>query len=224
VSSSLLHQLAGGLDPRALDSLGAQVGAEPVQTERAVQAALPLLLGALERNSASPQGEQALLGALRRDHDGSALDDVGAFFGVPATGSDLRSLDHIFGGRRAPVENAVARASGLGSSQVVQLLAQLAPVVLAALTRSRDAGGGAPSAGRPGSTSGGLGDLLGGALGQMQGSNPGLGGLLGGLLDSDGDGSITDDLLERGLGGGRAPGGAGGGLGDLLGSLLGGRR
>lgn len=226
--NDLLGLLAGGLDQKALGNLGAQIGASPQQTGRAVEAALPLLLGALQRNAASPQGASALLGALSRDHDGSVLDDVAGFFGKQATGSDVRSLDHIFGGKRAPVENAVSRASGLSGAQVMQLLAQLAPLVLGALGKLT--GGGAARAprgglgdlvsGAAGRGGGGLGDLLGGALGQMQGSNPGLGGLLGGLLDADGDGSVVDDLLEKGLGGG----GAGGGLGGLLGGLLGGKR
>lgn len=229
--NDLLGLLAGGLDQKALGNLGAQIGASPQQTGRAVEAALPLLLGALQRNAASPQGASALLGALSRDHDGSVLDDVAGFFGKQATGSDVRSLDHIFGGKRAPVENAVSRASGLSGAQVMQLLAQLAPLVLGALGRLTGGGGArAPRGGGLGdlmgggsARGGGLGDLLGGALGQMQGSNPGLGGLLGGLLDSDGDGSVVDDLLEKGLGGGSG-GGAGGGLGGLLGGLLGGKR
>jgi hypothetical protein len=214
----LLDMLAGGLDQRSLQTLGAQIGATPQQTGRAVEVALPMLLGALQRNATSPTGAAALRGALERDHDGSVLDDVAGFFNRPPTGSDVRSLDHIFGGRRAPVETAVSKATGLGSAQVMQLLAQLAPLVLGALARARGSAGAA--AGRSG---GGLGDLLGGALGQMQGSNPGLGGLLGGLLDADGDGSVADDLLEGALGGGKG-GGAGGGLGGLLGGLLGGRR
>jgi len=216
--SSILDLLGSGLDERALGQLGAQIGATRAQTQRAVETSLPLLMGALQRNATAPDGASALAGALDRDHDGSILDDVAGFFGKSATNSDLRSLDHIFGGRRGSIENAVARSSGLDGGQVMQLLAQLAPLVLGALARARGAAAGARA-----DSGGGLGDLLGGAMGRMQDSNPGLGGLLGGLLDSDGDGSIVDDLLEKGLGGGDRSG-AGGGLGGLLGGLLGGGR
>jgi hypothetical protein len=227
--SSLLDVLAGGLDQRALDRLSSQIGASPPEPERAVAPALPLLVGALQRNASSPDGANALLGALERDHDGSVVDDVPGFFSRPPTNADARSVDHIFGQRRAPVENAVSRASGLASPQVMQLLAQLAPLILAALSRARASRSPAPSPSAPSANRadpGGLGDVLGGALGRMQGSNPGLGGLLGGLLDSDGDGSIVDDLIEKGLGRGGAGGSgrSGGGLGDILGGLLGGRR
>jgi len=200
--SSLLELLSGSIDSRALGQLGAQIGATPQQTGAAVQAALPALLGALQRNAASPTGASALAGALDRNHDGSVLDDVVGFFSKPATGSDLRSLGHIFGDRHDAVAGAVSRASGLDGSQVTQLLAQLAPLILGALARVRQ---NAPaSAGA--SPGGGLGDLLGTAMGQLQGSGSGLGGLLGGLLGSSGGG------------------GAGGGLGDLLGGLLGDKR
>jgi len=218
--SGLLDLITGSIDSRSLGQLGRQIGTSPQETGNAVQAALPVLLGALQRNAASSGGASALAAALDRDHDGSVLDDVSGFFGRPATGSDERSLDHIFGGRRATVESALSRASGLGGSQITQLLAQLAPLVLGALARARTTPAGASAGTAAGG--GGLGDLLGGAMGQLHSSHSGLGGMLGGLLDADGDGSIADDILGKAFGGG---GGSGsGGLGGLLGGLLGGKR
>ncbi len=222
--ASILDLIGSQLDTGTIARLGAQVGATPQQAATAVETALPALLGALQRNVSSPQGASSLLGALDRDHDGSILDDVAGFFGQGPSQSNLRSLDHIFGGKRPTVEAAVAKRSGLDGGQVMKLLAMLAPLVLGALGRARQTSGGRSSSG------GGLGDLLGGALGQMQQQQPGLGGLLGGLLDADGDGSMLDDLLEKGFGGGpsgggtAAGGGLGGALGGLLGGLLGGKR
>lgn len=209
--TDILDLLTEKLDPRTIQTLSRQIGAAPQQTQAAVETALPLLLGALQRNAAAPQGAASLLGALDRDHDGSVLENVAGFFGQAATGADVRSVEHIFGARKGGVESAVARASGLDSGQVLQLLAQLAPLLLGLLGRARKS---------TGADAGGLGDLLGGAMGRMQQANPGLGGLLGGLLDADGDGSAVDDLLGKAMGGG----GTGGGLGGLLGGLLGGKR
>jgi hypothetical protein len=220
--SSILELIGQQLDAGTLQQMGRRIGATPQQTAAAVEAALPTMLGALQRNAASPDGAASLLGALDRDHDGSILDDLAGFLGQGPSATDVRSLDHIFGGRRGTVESAVSRRSGLDSGQVMQLLAMLAPLVLGALGRARQT-----SPGSGGGMGGGLGDLLGGALGQLQQKQPGLGGMLGGLLDSDGDGSMLDDLLEKGLGGGRQPSAGGdlaGGLGGLLGGLLGGKR
>lgn len=231
--ATLLDDLAAQLTPQTIERMSAQIGAPPQQTASAIETALPILLGQLQRNAASPQGANALLAALDRDHDGSILDDLAGFLGSGPTQADARSLDHIFAGRRGTVESAVSRRSGLDGAQVVRLLAMLAPVLLGILSRQRSAGGGAGVPGgtaRSGSGSGSgniLGDLLNGALGRMQERQPGLGGMLGGLLDADGDGSIVDDLLEMGLGGGARRGGtreASDPLGDLLGGLLRGRR
>ena len=231
--SSILDLLGSQLDASTLSRLGNQVGATPEQTSAAVSAALPALLGALQRNSSTPQGEAALGAALDRDHDGSVLNDLGSLLGGGPSSSDVRSLDHIFGQRRGNVEDAVANRGGLDRAQAMRLLAMLAPLVLGALSRARQRGGasssGAGAGGMGGGgTGGGLGDILGGALGQMRqgGGGGGLGGILGGMLDRDGDGSFLDDLLGGGgqpSGGqqrGRAGEGDGGGiLGDLLGGL-----
>ena len=243
--SSILDLLGSQLDASTLARLGSQVGATPEQTSAAVSAALPALLGALHRNSSTPQGAAALGSALDRDHDGSILDNLGSLLGGGPSDSHVRSLDHIFGQRRGNVEDAVASRSGLDRGQVMQILAMLAPLVLGALSRARQRGG-APGGGGTGgggtgagSTGGGLGDILGAALGQLRqggggggGLGGGLGSILGGMLDRNHDGSFLDDLLGGGepSGGqqrGRAEEGeAGGGgiLGDLLNGLGGQRR
>lgn len=225
--SSILDLLGSQLDASTLARLGDQVGATPEQTSAAVSAALPALLGQLQRNSSTPQGAAALGSALDRDHDGSILDNLGSLLGGGPSDSHVRSLDHIFGQRRGTVEDAVASRSGLDRGQVMQLLAMLAPLVLGALSRARQRGG-ASSGGAGANPGGGLGDILGGALGQMRqgGGGGGLGSILGGLLDRDGDGSFLDDLLG---GGGQPRSGAaadsgGGILGDLLGGLGGPKR
>jgi hypothetical protein len=238
--SSILDLLGSQLDASTLARLGSQVGATPEQTSAAVSAALPALLGALHRNSSTPQGEAALGSALDRDHDGSILDNLGSLLGGGPSDSHVRSLDHIFGQRRGNVEEAVASRSGLDRGQVMQLLAMLAPLVLGALSRARQRGGQSSGSGTGSGagTGGGLGDILGGALGQLRqgsggggGLGGGLGSILGGMLDRNHDGSFLDDLL----GGGQPSGGqqrgraeegeAGGGiLGDLLGGLGGQRR
>jgi len=231
--SSILDVLGSQLDASTLARLGDQVGATPEQTSAAVSAALPALLGALQRNSATPQGEAALGSALDRDHDGSILDNLGSLLGGGPSPSHVRSLDHIFRDKRGRVEDVVAQRSGLDSGQVMKLLAMLAPLVLGALSRARQRSGPAAQSGGGG---GGLGDLLGAALGGLRqqpgaagggGLGGGLGSILGGMLDRDGDGSFLDDLLGGGGGGGQRrdreeEGEAGGG--DILGDLLGGGR
>ena len=58
-------------------SITQSIGPDPAQTQQAISAALPTLLGALARNASTPQGEQQLHQALVSDHDGSILDQDG---------------------------------------------------------------------------------------------------------------------------------------------------
>ena len=67
--SSLLDLVTGTLDSSTIQQLGSRIGASPEQTGAAVNAAVPLLLGALHQNSNSATGALALLGALDRHPD-----------------------------------------------------------------------------------------------------------------------------------------------------------
>ena len=189
----------------ALRQLSQTIGADEQQTRQAALAALPLMLGQLQRNASTPQGAQALAGALDRDHDGGLLDNLGPLLGMLGGGAAAggaapasRALDaggilgHIFGGRQPAVEEGVARASGLDRGQVMRLLMMLAPIVMSALARQRRQGG-ADAAQLP--------DLLGSAAQDAQRQAPGgLMGALSGLLDRDGDGNMLDDLAGGLLG------------------------
>lgn len=79
--STLFDQIQQELNSETIAQMADQIGASPAQTKAAVSAAVPMLLGGLARNSATPQGASGLLGALERDHDGSLLDDLGGMLG-----------------------------------------------------------------------------------------------------------------------------------------------
>jgi hypothetical protein len=184
---SLTDMLSQSLQGGALDRLGAQLGTDPQTTSAAVSAALPMLVGALARNSSTDDGAQALSTALSRDHDGSVLDDVGGFLAAGGSGTaGAGILRHLFGGRQAAIEQAVARSSGIDGAAAGQLLTMLAPIVMGALTRSaRQQGGLDPSV---------LAGMLGGEQASLSQRAPDAMGMLGQLLDSNRDGSIVDDL------------------------------
>ncbi len=197
--SSLLDMLAQqlGSDQR-LSKLGGRLGADAGATKTAVGAALPVLLGALARNSAQPQGADGLDRALGK-HDGSVLDDLDGFLDRPDVDDGDGILGHVLGPKRNAVEAGVGRASGLDPSMVAKLLPILAPVVMGALGRQKR---------QQGLDAGGLAGLLGTEQQRMERSNPAMG-MLGSLLDQDDDGNVMDDIANMGKG--------------LLGGLFGGR-
>jgi hypothetical protein len=184
----LIQQQLGG---EAVREMSRQVGADENATRTALGAALPVLLGALSRNTSSGGGAEALLGALRRDHDGSVLDDVAGFLGRGATPDGAAILGHVLGGRQSRVEQSIAGSTGLDAAQVAKLLAMAAPLVLGALGRQQR------SAGMDAS---GLAGLLGGERQRLEQRAPAVQGLLGSLLDSDGDGDVDAGDVIKGLG------------------------
>lgn len=200
-----------------LRQLSQAIGADPQQTQTAAMAALPLLLGQMQRNAGTPQGAQALNHALERDHDGGLLDNLGGLLGGAAGGGALGALGgllggavgggqpasratngagilgHVFGQRQEPAAEGVARASGLDRSQALRLMVMLAPLVMAWLGRQKRQQNAGP---------GDLTGILGGATQQTRQQAPsGIMGVLSGLLDRDGDGNPLDDLM--GMAGGR---------------------
>lgn len=190
----LTQELFSQLQGAPLQQLSSQLGTDPGQTRDAVAAALPLLLGALGRNSAQPQGAQALFGALQRDHGGGL--DLGGVLGAVLGGGGSRQTDgagilgHILGGGQPRAAQALGQSTGLGSGQAMQLLALLAPIVMSFLAnRSRTQG----------LDAGGLGQLLGQEREQVR--QQAGGGVLDALLDRDGDGDVdAGDLLNLGMG------------------------
>ena len=187
--SGLIDQLTQQLSGNALESLSRSLGADRGQTQNAMTAALPILVGALARNASKPGGAEALHKAISRDHDGSILDDIAGAVSSPNLSDGQGILKHVLGGRNQNVQQGVAKASGLGNDQVGKMLATLAPLVLGSLGRAKNTGGGM-----------GIDDLanmLNGERQTMEKETSGLGGMLAGLLDLDGDGSIIDDIAGK---------------------------
>jgi hypothetical protein len=182
---ALTRQLLSGGN---LGALSGQLGAEEQQTRSAVNAALPMLLAGLAKNASQPDGAQALFGALEKKHDGGMLDDLAGFLGKSDTADGEGILGHVFGNRRATVEQGVGKAAGgMDPAKVARMMSMLAPMVMGYLGRQKR---------QKNLDARSLGDLLGGEAGLMEQKSPGFG-MLGKLLDKDGDGSIADDLLGK---------------------------
>ena len=204
--SSLTDEIFSQMSGAAMQQIGQQLGTGQAQTAGAVAAALPMILGAMGRNTGQAGGADALFGALGRDHSGGGgiADILGAVLG----GQQSRQTDgqgqlgHIFGGQLPRAEAGLGQATGLGNDKAQMLLKILAPIVMAYLAK-RMFGGDRQQAASPRD----LGNILGQERAQVQQAGGLGGGLLGAVLDQDGDGQLgLGDLLKMGgsiLGGGR---------------------
>lgn len=204
---SLVSELMAQLQGAPMQQMAQQLGANSQQIQSAVGAALPLLLGALGNNAAKPQGAADLLGALQRDHGSTmpqGLGDLGGMLGSLLGGGAQNSvassnggplgdgaaiLGHIFGNSRQTAENGLGQATGLGQN-AGQLLAMLAPIVMAFLANRVKSGGMDASS---------LAQTLEQERAQMQQQGGMGGGLLDSLLDQNGDGKLdVGDLFKLG--------------------------
>jgi hypothetical protein len=74
--ASLLDTLNQQLNPDVIKGMSRQIGADERQTEQAVSALLPMMIGGMARNTTNPEGSAKLSRALDNDHDGSLLDQI----------------------------------------------------------------------------------------------------------------------------------------------------
>jgi len=169
----------------ALKKLGAQLGIDQDALGRGLATAMPLLVSALAQNASTSDGAQALHGALRRDHDGSAVKDPETAFTNADTGDGGRILGHVLGDREEIVQQALAKATGMDSAAAGQLLATLAPVVMGSLGRVAQ---------QHGLDAQVLSDRLNQEVQKARQAAPGLVDIATRLLDRNQDGSILDDV------------------------------
>ena len=205
----ILDTVGQQLGGNTLSQISQQLGTDEGTAAKAVSVALPVLLSGLTRNASTPEGAAALDQALTRDHEASPLFDAPhQAVSNPNAFNAGGILGHIFGQRQAPVQQGVAKASGIDLQSAGKVLMILAPIVMASLARARATQGANASAG----------SVLQNEQQHIERQVPGFGGLAS-ILDRDHDGSIADDIAN--IAGGRL-GGLGGSLGGNLGNVLGG--
>jgi hypothetical protein len=198
--NNLLEMVQSQMSDDVLENLGKNIlgGANKETTQAATNGVLSFLTTALSKNASKPEGANALVSALDRDHDGSVLDDVFGLLGGALSPKKTQSanmfngagiLKHVLGGQQNVVYDMVGRMTGLDKSNIAKLAIALAPMVMGALGKARrqnnlsvkDVSG-----------------LLRGSVESEQKKNKSMS-VLEKFLDSDGDGSIMDDLAGIGM-------------------------
>ena len=110
--SGILDLLSGPLGQQIISGVSQQSGQSADKTSGLLQMALPVLMGAMKKNAATPEGAQGLLGALDK-HQGGILENLGGLFNggvdesVQKDGDNI--LGHILGGKRSQVEGALSQ-------------------------------------------------------------------------------------------------------------------
>ena len=182
ITQQLLQQLAGG----AVSQISQKIGADEQATNSALSAAIPLLVSALAKNAAKPEGAQALQQAVTKDHDGSILDDLDGFLGNPESANGAGILKHVLGNQQPLVKKGLTQNTGLDSEQVGMLLQIAAPLVMGMLGKQQQ---------QRGLNANSLSGMLGQEKQLAEQTNPDMMSTINNLLDMNNDGSALDDIL-----------------------------
>lgn len=211
--SGILDLLNSDLGKSIISGVAGQTGQDESKTSSVLTMAMPVLMQAMKRNAASPQGAESLLGALNSKHDGSILDNLSGLFGGGVDSNVLddggKILGHVLGGKQQHVANALSQKAGIDADSVSQILKVAAPILMGML--------GSQAKQQNVNNASGIEGLLGGLLSGSSSKNEQS--FLESILDADGDGSVIDDVAGMVLGGSKKKGG----LGGLLGGLFGGK-
>ncbi|MCR9064323.1 MAG: DUF937 domain-containing protein [Cytophagales bacterium] len=210
--AGILDLLNSDLGKTIISGVSGQTGAPQNKTADLLSMAMPVLMGAMQKNASTPEGAQGLLGAVMGKHDGGILDNLGGLFqggvddAVMQDGDNI--LGHVLGAKKTNVEAALSQKSGLDMSQVAQIMKVAAPILMGVI--------GKQARQQNVSNQNDLSSVLGGLLGGGDNANKQQS-LIESFLDADGDGSILDDVAGMVLNSGSAKKGLGGLLGGLFG-------
>lgn len=168
--------------------------------------ALPLLLGAMRRNIATPEGKNDLNRALNSEkHGANYLEDLEDIDVEEMTADGGPILDHILGDTQNNVFTTIATTLGMKNSTVAEITKILAPVLLSILATQKK---------KANLDASGLEELLSSVLGATAKFDNSL---IETLLDNKGDINIINDVKGMILGGGKSGKKDGGILGGMLG-------
>ena len=182
-----LEGIIGLLGSQNLEKLTSQIGGTEGQVKNGLEAALPAMLAALNKNTGTEKGAEALNNALEK-HDGSILNNLSGYLSSPDLKDGTGILNHLFGNQTTNVANAISQSSGLDTNGSMKMLQMLAPIVLGALGQQKkennlDAGG-----------LNALTSMLSGTLGGNEKAS-GIMGLVTNMLDANKDGNVVDDIM-----------------------------
>jgi hypothetical protein len=181
ITQMITQQIAGS----AVRAMASRIGVSESTTERAVQIAVPLIVAALARNAAQPEGAKDLQEAVTKDHDGSIFDNLMGYLNNPQSGNGSGILGHVFGQQQGAIQNNLAQATGLDQNAAGNVLEMVAPLVMGAVGQTQR---------QSDLDADGLSQFLDSQRQQTAETAPDLMGALNTMLDSNHDGSVTDDV------------------------------
>jgi hypothetical protein len=178
IMSGLFDLIQQQIGTAGVQQIAKSVGVDPSVAQRAVAAALPMILSGMSAHAAaSPQNAQT----IHAEADNQVA-PAGTAPAVPPATADQSFggglLNKVLGSRTSMIQDAVAKAAGIDAAKAGQIIAALTPLVMSALGRKKSQDGLSPS-----NVQGTLQTAAADAQARATQQSPGLGGVLGSLVN-----------------------------------------
>lgn len=168
--------------------------------------ALPILVGAMQKNIKSDTGAKSLDKALSSNKHGDVLlDNLKSVNAVDLSTEGEKILEHLLGGKQDMVTKTIGSTLNMSDSSISSIIKMAAPLLMSILASQKS---------KENVSSSGLGGLLDSVMGSSGSHDASL---IETLLDRDGDGSVIDDVAGLIFAGNKKNGGG------ILGGMLGGK-
>jgi hypothetical protein len=168
--SGILDFVREQITPETVNSISAEIGEDPAKTREAIDASVPLLAGAISTQDAATAtgdaaGQPMTFGGLADMIGGGSnagSGGLGGALGGMLGGAGGGILESILGGAGDSTKTEISQKSGIEPQKVMRMLTMLAPIVLAAYSRYKQAPPASPDPSRTAQKGGGgiLGDII----------------------------------------------------------------
>lgn len=183
-----MQELLGELlSSDALKGLSKASGASQKDVKKVVSAALPQLLGGVEKQAKSGDTAESFTKALQ-SHAQADTSDIQSFLKNVDLEDGAKIIGHLLGGETGSAAAAVSAQTGVSSKKTGNILSSLAPLLMSVLGKKVGSSGGS-----------GIGDVIGSLLGNVDISSL-LGSFLGGSSKSKKSGSKKSASDKNSLG------------------------
>lgn len=137
MEENLIELAKSHLTPDVILRASALLGESPSSTRSALETASSAIFAGVAGEASSTSGAQKLIHVIEeaglRGPASSVTDRLGAKSGEELIAGGEALIDRLFGGRLAPIVNAIASTSGVKTSSMRSLLGLAAPLVLGAI-------------------------------------------------------------------------------------------
>lgn len=126
IVSELMKEVASGDN---LASISQSVGGDPSAVQSALGMAMPLILGSMSNNASKSGGMDAMMGMVSQISGANPMDNLSGFLSAQPSGS-AGLVSSLLGNQIGPIQDAIAKKTGLPPVIVGKILQIAVPIVL----------------------------------------------------------------------------------------------